>query len=105
MINIMRTLIISILLLTFFTTELISTNIPSKSYFQNNPKKKKKKHKKKKTLAHRQINNPDIQKSELESMSDTPNLVQWTNMAHVVDTFTSSVDIALVGKYTGLSDS
>ena len=42
---------------------------------------------------------------ELESMSDTPNLVQWTNMAHVVDTFTSSVDIALVGKYTGLSDS
>ena len=71
MINIMRTLIISILLLTFFTTELISTNIPSKSYFQNNPKKKKKKHKKKKTLAHRQINNPDIQKSELESMSES----------------------------------
>ena len=67
----MRTLIISILLLTFFTTELISTNIPSKSYFQNNPKKKKKKHKKKKTLAHRQINNPDIQKSELESMSES----------------------------------
>lgn len=41
----------------------------------------------------------------LESMTDLPNLEQWTNMAHLVDTFATSVDIALVGKYTGLSDS
>jgi len=42
---------------------------------------------------------------ELESMLDTPNLTQWVNMAHTVDSFPTSVDIAIVGKYTGLSDS
>ena len=41
----------------------------------------------------------------LESMLDTPNLTQWVSMARVVDSFPTSVDIALVGKYTGLSDS
>lgn len=42
---------------------------------------------------------------ELESMQDVPNLTQWVSMAHTVDNFSTSVDIALVGKYTGLSDS
>ena len=40
----------------------------------------------------------------LTSMHPTPDLESWSNLAHTVDSFTRSVDIALVGKYTGLED-
>jgi len=43
---------------------------------------------------------------QLESlMSDEPDLKQWTAMAHIVDSPSMVVDIALVGKYTDLQDS
>ncbi len=44
-------------------------------------------------------------KLKLQSMSDTPNLSDWTNMANVIDAKKEKVEIALVGKYTQLSDS
>ena len=38
------------------------------------------------------------------SIDTSPMLAKWNNMALAVDTFTDAVDIAVVGKYTGLSD-
>jgi CTP synthase len=40
----------------------------------------------------------------LHSMMDTPDLASWSSLAHTVDNFKRSVDIALVGKYVGLED-
>jgi CTP synthase len=40
----------------------------------------------------------------LADMSDVPDLVSWSNLAHTVDNFPRIVEIALVGKYTGLED-
>lgn len=40
----------------------------------------------------------------LEQMLPEPDLVSWGNLAHTVDNFPRSLDIALVGKYTGLED-
>ena len=34
-----------------------------------------------------------------------PDMAQWKDMAHQVDSFTDSVSIALIGKYTGFQDS
>ncbi|CAA6654371.1 unnamed protein product [Spirodela intermedia] len=39
------------------------------------------------------------------SIAITPNLEKWTNMAETYDNLTGCVKVALVGKYTGLSDS
>ena len=38
------------------------------------------------------------------AIDTSPMLAKWNNMALAVDTFTETVDIAVVGKYTGLSD-
>jgi CTP synthase len=47
-----------------------------------------------------------IKKSlNLENMTVEPDLKQWSTMALLVDNVTDSVTIAIVGKYTGLSDS
>lgn len=40
----------------------------------------------------------------LEQMLPQPELSSWASLAHTVDNFPRSVDIALVGKYTGLED-
>ena len=34
-----------------------------------------------------------------------PDMIQWSQMAHQVDSFVESVSIALIGKYTGFQDS
>ena len=41
---------------------------------------------------------------EVTKMRLEPDLSSWANLAHTVDNFKASVDIALVGKYTGLED-
>jgi CTP synthase len=43
----------------------------------------------------------------MESMMElsNPNMKDWSDMAHRVDSFDNSVKIALIGKYTGLQDS
>ena len=43
-------------------------------------------------------------KLNLASMSEEPDFANWRAMAHAVDTVTERVEIAIVGKYTGLSD-
>jgi len=42
---------------------------------------------------------------KINSMLDTPEFKQWSDMAHIVDTATDLISIAIVGKYTGLQDS
>jgi len=42
---------------------------------------------------------------QLQHMTDEPDLKQWIAMAHIVDSPSMVVDIALVGKYTDLQDS
>ena len=44
------------------------------------------------------------EKLGLTMMADTPDLKDWAKMAHVVDSVTEKVHIAIVGKYTGLQD-
>ena len=44
------------------------------------------------------------EKLGLEMMADSPDLTEWSKIAHIVDSATEKVDIAIVGKYTGLQD-
>ena len=44
-------------------------------------------------------------KLKLSYPIDPPNMTDWKQMAHAVDTFQKKVKIAIVGKYTGLQDS
>lgn len=41
---------------------------------------------------------------KLDKMTDTPDLQTWSEMASIVDSASTDITIALVGKYTGLSD-
>ena len=44
------------------------------------------------------------EKLGLEMMADVPDLEEWSKIAHIVDSATDKVTIAIVGKYTGLQD-
>lgn len=44
------------------------------------------------------------EKLSLSMMSDEPNMVEWASMATAVDNATEVVEVAIVGKYTGLQD-
>ena len=44
------------------------------------------------------------EKLSLSMMTDEPNMAEWTAMAHAVDNVTETVEVAIVGKYTGLQD-
>lgn len=44
------------------------------------------------------------EKLSLPMMSEIPDLAAWSAMAHAVDNVTETVQIAIVGKYTGLQD-
>ena len=44
------------------------------------------------------------EKLSLSMMTDEPDLVEWASMAYAVDQATEVVEVAIVGKYTGLQD-
>lgn len=44
------------------------------------------------------------EKLSLSMMTDEPDMVEWASMAAAVDTATEVVEVAIVGKYTGLQD-
>ena len=44
------------------------------------------------------------EKLSLLMMSDEPDMVEWSAMAHAVDNVSETVEVAIVGKYTGLQD-
>ncbi len=56
-------------------------------------------------LVEQQIHVMIKEKLNLKTMADTPNLSAWTHMANVIDARKETVEIALVGKYTQLTDS
>lgn len=41
----------------------------------------------------------------IHGMLESPDLKQWSEMAHIVDSASEVISIAIVGKYTGLQDS
>ena len=44
------------------------------------------------------------QELEAQMEVENPNMKEWTDMAYALDGFKDSVQIALIGKYTSLSD-
>jgi CTP synthase (UTP-ammonia lyase) len=40
----------------------------------------------------------------LETMAPEPSLAEWTSMAHIYDTASRRIEVAIVGKYTNLQD-